>query len=141
MSSTPRKAAGFVLYRVTATGPEFLLLRNARHGTWGFPKGHLDDGEDELAGAMRELGEETGLTDVTIDDGFLETSAYRVREGDDEWDKVVVYRLARLESGELVTSEEHDASGWYAFEDARARLAHDDLVRTITAAHAAIARS
>jgi 8-oxo-dGTP diphosphatase len=34
---------------------------------WGFVGGHLDDGEDYLAGAYRELEEETGLA---LDDGL-----------------------------------------------------------------------
>jgi 8-oxo-dGTP pyrophosphatase MutT (NUDIX family) len=32
---------------------------------WGFPKGHVDEGETVTEGALRELEEETG---VTIDD-------------------------------------------------------------------------
>ncbi len=41
-----------------------------RHGTglpwWGFPKGHIDSGEDALTAARREILEETGLKDVTL---------------------------------------------------------------------------
>jgi 8-oxo-dGTP pyrophosphatase MutT (NUDIX family) len=37
---------------------------NGRH--WCTPGGGLDDGEDYAAGALRELAEETGWTDVTL---------------------------------------------------------------------------
>jgi 8-oxo-dGTP pyrophosphatase MutT (NUDIX family) len=33
---------------------------------WGFPKGHIDPGEDLLAAAKREIAEETGLIDIVL---------------------------------------------------------------------------
>jgi len=41
-----------------------LLLRHRRLGIWVQPGGHLDPGEDLAAGALREAGEETGLSPV-----------------------------------------------------------------------------
>jgi 8-oxo-dGTP pyrophosphatase MutT (NUDIX family) len=39
---------------------------------WGFVGGHLDDGEDYLAGAYRELEEETGLRLTHLGDDDIE---------------------------------------------------------------------
>ena len=39
-----------------------VLLMRSRKGAWEFPKGHPNDGEDELAAAVRETCEETGVT-------------------------------------------------------------------------------
>jgi len=39
-----------------------VLLIRSRKGAWEFPKGHPNDGEDELAAAVRETCEETGVT-------------------------------------------------------------------------------
>jgi len=33
---------------------------------WGFPKGHIDEGENVLAAARREIAEETGLEYVSL---------------------------------------------------------------------------
>src|SRR3989344_3062225 len=40
----------------------------ARTGSdfWGFPKGHIDEGENALAAARREVAEETGLEYVSF---------------------------------------------------------------------------
>lgn len=49
---------------VVRNGPAWLLgLRKGAwgRGTWGFPGGKIEPGEDPLAAAARELNEETGL--------------------------------------------------------------------------------
>lgn len=50
---------------------ELLWLRRADSGLWTMPGGHLNPGEEPLAGAMRELREETGLTPHPGDFEFL----------------------------------------------------------------------
>jgi len=51
----------------TAGGASILLTRrgsrlNAHARQWAFPGGRLDDGEDELTAALREMEEEVGLS-------------------------------------------------------------------------------
>lgn len=41
------------------------LLTRSRRGFWGFPKGHLEEGESFEDAALREVKEETGL-DVVL---------------------------------------------------------------------------
>jgi 8-oxo-dGTP pyrophosphatase MutT (NUDIX family)/GNAT superfamily N-acetyltransferase len=50
---------------------ELLWLRRADSGLWTMPGGHLNPGEEPLAGAIRELREETGLTPHPGDFEFL----------------------------------------------------------------------
>ena len=45
---------------------EVALVRNGPEGFWGFPKGHVDEGEDALGAARREIAEEAGLDDLTL---------------------------------------------------------------------------
>lgn len=53
-------SAGGIVFRRDGGRTLFLLIRDPyRH--WGFPKGHLEDGEEPSAAALREVGEETGV--------------------------------------------------------------------------------
>lgn len=60
-------AAGMILWRQGPMGPLVLLIESReRPGEWGFPKGHVECGEDLVSAALREGAEETGLTLVEI---------------------------------------------------------------------------
>jgi 8-oxo-dGTP pyrophosphatase MutT (NUDIX family) len=64
-------SAGGVVYRLEGGNPLFLLIRDS-YQNWGFPKGHLEDGEQAEDAALREVREETGLDDVALR-GALDT--------------------------------------------------------------------
>ena len=55
-------AGGIVL---NARG-EVALVQNGSAAFWGFPKGHIDVGEDALTAARREIEEETGLQTLAL---------------------------------------------------------------------------
>lgn len=131
MSRPIELAAGFVLFR-DERPRRYLLLRNARHGTWGFPKGHRDPGEDDLGCARRELLEETGLDRIEIVPGFDQEERYVLPDGRTE--KVVRYFLARLLAGRERLSKEHAAGGFETLEDALALLQHEGARALLRAA-------
>lgn len=63
-----KQAAGLLLFRVAAGRREVLLVHpggpfwaRKGDGAWSIPKGGIEPGEDALAAARREFGEETGL--------------------------------------------------------------------------------
>ena len=59
-------SAGGIVYRRTGVEPaRFLLIRDS-YDNWGFPKGHLEDGESPADAARRETGEETGLGSLVL---------------------------------------------------------------------------
>jgi len=58
-------AGGIVFRRLPELGPRFLLIRDS-YDNWGFPKGHLEPGEERPDAARREVAEETGLADLVI---------------------------------------------------------------------------
>ncbi len=136
-----RVAAGVLLWRGTQAAPEFLLLRNARHGTWGFAKGHLEDGEDLVGGALRECREETSLALNPADllPQFADTSIYLTAGGKRK--RVVLFLAARpTQDAAVMRSHEHDAHEWWTLETAMTRLAYEELRRSLVRAASRLAR-
>ncbi len=58
-------SAGGIVFRRSARGVRFLLIRDS-YQNWGFPKGHLEEGESPGAAALREVEEETGLCGLRL---------------------------------------------------------------------------
>src|SRR3989338_7252759 len=75
-----KMSAGILLFR-RKNGLEVLLVhpggpyfKKKDAGWWGIPKGELNEGEDMLSGARRELREETG---IEIDGMFISLGGIR----------------------------------------------------------------
>jgi 8-oxo-dGTP pyrophosphatase MutT (NUDIX family) len=71
------QAAGGLVWRESAEGPEVLLVHRPRYDDWSFPKGKMEAGETWTETALREVEEETGFL-VTLD-VFAGSFSYLVR--------------------------------------------------------------
>jgi bis(5'-nucleosidyl)-tetraphosphatase len=128
------RASGVIIYYLEQDEPHFLLLRSRRDRSWGFPKGHLLEGEDSLTGAMRELWEETGIREVSLLRGFTEHVTYRVNRGGRVRQKTVTYFVGRVETPVVRLSDEHSEHRWAVVEDARKTLTFENLRTLVTRA-------
>jgi len=116
-------SAGVVVVRQAENGFVFLLLRSYQN--WDFPKGVVEAGETPLQGALREVAEETTITDLsfTWGDGYQETPPYG--RG-----KVARYYLAQtrhthitLPVNPLLGHPEHEEYRWVSYSQAQGMVA------------------
>jgi 8-oxo-dGTP pyrophosphatase MutT (NUDIX family) len=111
-------SCGVVVVRKTDDGWRTLMLRAYRN--WDFPKGLMEQGEAPMEAAVREVGEETGIRQLSFDwgDKYIETGPYN-------HGKVARYYLARTGEEEVVMGivpelgrAEHHQSLWVDFDKA-----------------------
>lgn len=92
-----------------------LLVYEKNRNFWGFPKGHMEEGETEIETALREVKEEVGL-EVEIDLEKRYTLNYIIR---DEIDKTAILFVAKTKNKEIVMQEsEIENAKWCNFEEA-----------------------
>ncbi|NUK04030.1 NUDIX hydrolase [Streptomyces lunaelactis] len=112
-------AAGCVLWRRSPHGDggiEICLVHRPKYDDWSHPKGKLKRGEDALAGAVREVLEETGRS--CVPGARLPTAHYIANARP----KQVSYWAAEATTGSFVPNEEVDRVLWLPPAVARNRL-------------------
>jgi 8-oxo-dGTP pyrophosphatase MutT (NUDIX family)/phosphohistidine phosphatase SixA len=120
--SQPVRAAGGIVLRGEGGDRSVALVHRPRYDDWSFPKGKLEDGEDEATAALREVEEETGLRcHLGPSVGAV---TYRDRRGRA---KVVRYFQMDADGGGFAPNQEVDELRWVPLGDAARLLsyAHD----------------
>lgn len=84
-------SAGGVVYKKEGQEFYFVLILN-HEGIWTFPKGHIKKNEKPEDAAIREVSEETGVTDLKIDT-LIEKIDYFFVFNDQKIHKYVDYYL------------------------------------------------
>jgi 8-oxo-dGTP pyrophosphatase MutT (NUDIX family) len=70
-----------VVWRRAADGVVQILMIQDRVGRWTIPKGHVEPGESIQQTALREVTEETGLTDLRLGERLDKIFFFYRREG------------------------------------------------------------
>ncbi len=117
------RSAGAVLFNETKSGKIFLLL-NYPSGHWDFVKGNIENGETLQQTVIREIREETGITDVEFIDGFEDKIEYHYQRDGDLVHKEVVFFLAKTKTIDVKISHEHLGFVWLSFDDAIKKLTY-----------------
>lgn len=118
------RSAGAVVFSIKYSGNVFFLLLRYSAGHWDFPKGNIEDGEDEVQAACREIREETGIENVVFLEGFNKKVEYNYRRHRNVIHKEVVFFLAKTDFQRVILSSEHIAYSWTDFDSALAKLTY-----------------
>ena len=119
MNLKKEKSCGCIIIK----NGKVLLVYEKNRNFWGFPKGHVENGETEIETALREVKEEVGL-DVDIDVEKRYTLNYIIRN---EIDKTTVLYIAKPKNEKLVVQEnEIENVKWCDFKEALNTLTFDN---------------
>lgn len=90
-----------------------------------FPKGHLEEGENEIQAAQREVYEEVGLK-PDFDFNFKESITYKIAK---DRVKTVTFFLSKFNSNQKIKLQESEigASKWSSLEEASTCLHYEEL--------------
>ena len=117
-------SAGGVVYRIFGGATLYLLIRDS-YKNWGFPKGHVEAGEQADDAALREVSEETGLADLALR-GLIETIDWHFRFRGRLIHKVCHFYL--METAEASTSPQRTegitACRWLQFNEAEELISY-----------------
>ena len=102
-----------------------VLIEESLNGFYGFPKGHIENGESEVECAYRETLEETGVK-ANIDSSDRFVISYLVH---DNIPKEVVYFISTLNGSDNISIQEEEVSDayWVPIDEVRDILSFDNL--------------
>ncbi|MCD6429338.1 NUDIX domain-containing protein [bacterium] len=135
------KSAGAVIfYKEGNKEPEYLLLHypgstEKAKDYWDFPKGHIEQGEEELDTVRREVEEETGLEDIKIIPGFKDSIKYFFQKEGKTIFKIVVFYLAQTNTKDVRISPEHIGYTWLPFKKAEELVTFKNTKEVLKKAH------
>ena len=107
-----------VVHQISYRGDDF----------WIFPKGHAEAGETETVSALRELAEETGITEVTLENAETFSIFYSFTHEQSRIDKTVKYWIGYCANQETYIFQPHEIKElrWCTVAEAEALLSHQN---------------
>jgi len=128
------KSAGAVVFRKEKNKIYYLLL-HYEMGHLGFPKGHIEKGETQHQTALREIREETGLTDIKFIDGFEKWYKYFFKLKGKNIVKIATFFLGQTKTKKVTLSFEHIGYKWLTFKQALEQLTFDNDKKILSEAN------
>lgn len=103
---------------------QYLLLKYGM-GHWGLVKGNQEEGETDKQTILRELKEETGISEANLIKGFKEEFSYHYKFKGNLIFKTVTCYLIRTKIKDVVLSYEHTEFKWLPYEKAIKKATFD----------------
>ena len=133
-------SAGIILFRKEETKNLFLLFHYPS-GHWDFVKGKMEKGESIYQTAIRETGEETGITDITFLENFEEWIEYNFQHQGELVNKKVVFFLAETKTKDIKISHEHQGYTWMNYSTSMEKTTFDNAKTVLTKAQKLLSKT
>lgn len=127
------KSCGAVVF-LKRNRVQYLLL-HYHAGHWDFVKGNVEPNESEQETVLRELREETGLTDAKFIEEFKERIEYFYRRQGSTIHKKVVFFLIETKTETVKISYEHVGYKWLDYQKAMEKLTFKNAKDVLQKAH------
>jgi bis(5'-nucleosidyl)-tetraphosphatase len=111
------------------------LLLHYEAGHWDFVKGNMELNESEKDTVIRELQEETGITDAKFIEDFREKVEYFYRRQGETIHKEVVFFLIETHTEKIALSYEHIGYAWLNYPRALEQLTFKNAKDVLQKAH------
>lgn len=112
-------SCGAVVYRIINGTVRYLLIKNKRSSNWGFPKGHMERGENEKQTAYREVLEEAGIK-IRFMPNFRYKSEYYIQSRIEK--RVIIFLATTDDTTTKIQPEEIEEYLWLDYDKAMASL-------------------
>jgi 8-oxo-dGTP pyrophosphatase MutT (NUDIX family) len=123
--------AGGVVFRVVNERPQILMIQD-RLGRWTIPKGHVEPGEKIEQTAVREVAEETGLTNLRLGEKLDKLHFFYRKEGKLIFMTTYVFLIEATGDTDAVIPEESEGivdAKWFDYEEALSLIEYKDTER------------
>jgi len=127
-------SSGGVVFRRADGAPRILLIRDP-YENWGLPKGHIEAEETPEQAALREIAEETGLSELEIV-APLPMIDWYFRDGGRVVHKYCHFFLVESRRGELVPQHDEGirACVWRSYRGALRTVSYENAREVLRAA-------
>jgi 8-oxo-dGTP pyrophosphatase MutT (NUDIX family) len=123
--------AGGVVFRRDGEKVDILMIQD-RMGRWTIPKGHVEVGESLEQTALREVAEETGLTQFKLGEKLDKLHFFYRKEGKLIFMTTHVYLMEALGDTDAVIPEDSEGivdAKWFDSEEALGLIEYRDTQR------------
>lgn len=123
--------AGGVVYRHVDDRVDILMIQD-RLGRWTIPKGHVEEGETLEQTALREVAEETGLTEFRLGEKLDKLHFFYRKEGKLIFMTTYVYLMEAIGDTDAVVVEDSEGivdAKWFDSTEALGLIEYKDTER------------
>ena len=123
--------AGGVVFRRAGGKVEILMIQDLL-GRWTIPKGHVEEGESLEQTALREVAEETGLTQFRLGEKLDKLHFFYRKEGKLIFMTTHVYLMEALGDTDAIVVEDSEGivdARWFDSDDALGLIEYRDTER------------